>query len=152
MNHTPLRGGVYSHVRLNMKITHALLIFALILGSNNAIADDQKSEKSVGFETVEDALTFLKTKPSVSFTVTKPDGWLIANDSSPFAVWSFTPEGHYAHPAVVKRELKQNEKGDVQIEMTALCQAAKEPCDKLINEFKEMNNQSAKNVKNKLNQ
>ena len=134
-----------------MKVIHGLFCFALLFSANNAVADGLQSEKGVGFETVADALAFLKTKPSVSFTVTKPDGWIIANDSSPFSVWSFTPEGHYAYPAVVKRELKQNEKGNVQIEMTALCQAEKEPCDKLISEFKEMNNKSAKNVQKKIN-
>jgi len=52
---------------------------------------------------------------------------------------------------VVKRELKQNDKGDVFIEMTALCQAQKEPCDRLIKEFQEMNNKVRKNVQDNIN-
>ena len=106
----------------------------------SARAEDSGNTKSIGFKTVDEALAYLKTKPTVTFTNTKPDGWLIANDTSPFAVWSFTPEGHYAYPAVVKREIKQNDKGDVYVEMTALCQAEKEPCDRLIAEFQELNN------------
>jgi outer membrane phospholipase A len=130
-----------------------LLIFATVflLMSLNANSDELKPEKGVGFKTVNEALAFLKTKSTVTFTVTKPDGWLIANDTSPFAVWSFTPEGHYAYPAVVKREVKQNDKGDVYIEMTALCQAEKEPCDRLIEEFQSLNNKVRENAQDNIN-
>lgn len=121
-----------------------------LLASLFASADELKPEKGVGFKTVDEALAFLKTKPTVTFTVTKPDDWLIANDTSPFTVWSFTPEGHYAYPAVVKREVKQNAQGGVFIEMTALCQAEKEPCDRLIQEFQNLNNKTRKNVQDNL--
>ena len=129
----------------------ALSITLFLFAALNANSDELNSGKGVGFKTVDDALAFLKTKPSVTFTVTKPDGWIIANDSAPFTNWSFTPEGHYAYPTVVKRELKQNEKGEVSIEMTALCQAQKEPCDRLIKEFQDMNNKARKNVQDNLN-
>lgn len=36
------------------------------------------------------------------------------------------------------------------IKMTALCQAEKKLCDKLISEFEEMNNKSAKNIQKKI--
>jgi hypothetical protein len=55
-----------------------------------------------------------------------------------YAIWSFTPEGHYAHPAVVRRTVKQAN-GMVYVEMSALCQAAKEPCDRLMREFQQLN-------------
>jgi hypothetical protein len=127
----------------------AIFITSLLFASF-ANADEVAPEKGIGFKSVNEAMAFLKTKPTVNITVTKPDGWLIANDTSPFTVWSFTPEGHYAHPAVVKRELKQNEDGGVYVKMTALCQAEKEPCDRLIAEFEELNNKMRKNVQEKL--
>ena len=129
----------------------AIFTTLFLLASPYANADELNPEKGVGFKTVDEALAFLKTKPTVTFTVTKPDGWLIANDTSPFTVWSFTPEGHYAYPAVVKREIKQNDKGGVYIEMTALCQAEKEPCDKLIEEFQSLNNKARDNVQSNIN-
>ena len=129
----------------------ALFTTLFLFASAYANSDEVKPEKGVGFKTVDEALAFLKTKSTVTFTTTKPDGWVIANDTSPFTVWSFTPEGHYAYPAVIKREVKQNDKGGVFIEMTALCQAEKEPCDRLIKEFQEMNNKARKNVQDNLN-
>ncbi|MES2548023.1 MAG: molecular chaperone DnaJ [Pseudomonadota bacterium] len=122
----------------------------LLLASIFANADEVKLEKGVGFNSINEALTFLKAKTTVTFNITKPDGWLIGNDTSPLAVWSFTPEGHYAHPAVVKRELKQNEDGGVYMKTTALCQAEKESCDRLIEEFEQLNKKMRKNVQEKL--
>jgi hypothetical protein len=126
------------------------IFFTSLLFSPLANADEVAPENGIGFKSVNEAMAFLKTKQTVTFTVTKPDGWVIANDKSPFTVWSFTPEGHYAHPAVVKRELKQNEDGGVYMKMTALCQAEKEPCDRLIAEFEELNNKIRKNVQDNL--
>ena len=128
----------------------ALFTTLVLLASPIANSDEVIPEKGVGFKTVDEALTYLKTKSTVTFTTTKPDGWVIANDTSPFTVWSFTPEVHYAHQAVVKREIKQNENGGVYVKMTALCQAEKEPCDRLIAEFEELNNKMRKNVQDNL--
>jgi len=133
-----------------MRNSVAIFITSLLFASL-VNADELAPEKGIGFKSVNEAMTFLKTKQTVTFTVTKPDGWVIANDTSPFTVWSFTPEGHYAHPAVVKRELKQNEDGGVYMKMNALCQAEKEPCDRLIAEFEELNNKMRKNVQDNLN-
>jgi len=72
------------------------------------------------------------------------------NDSKPFAIWSFTPEGHYAYPAVVKRELKQNAQGGAFIEMTALCEATKDACDRLIGEFQKLNGQAKEDVQKRI--
>ena len=109
--------------------------------------------KSLGYTSVAEALASLKAKPGVSVNVTKPDGWVIVNEPAPaFAVWSFTPEGHYAHPAVVRRAIKQDANGAVSVEMTALCQAEKEPCDKLIREFQQLNERMRQQVGSRMNQ
>ena len=42
------------------------------------------------------------------------------------------------HPAVVKRTIHRKD-GKTQIEMTALCQAERAACDRLIDDFQEMN-------------
>jgi hypothetical protein len=107
----------------------------------------------LGYSSVSEALESLKAKAGVTVKVTKPDGWVIVNESSPvFAVWSFTPEGHYAHPAVVRRVIQQRPGGDVYVEMTALCQADKASCDKLIREFQQLNERMREQVRARLQQ
>ena len=107
-------------------------------------------DSGVGYRTVSEALAALKSKPGVNITTTKPDGWTIANESGGMGQWSFTPPGHYAYPAVVKRVVKQRPNGDVFVEMTGLCEAQKTACDKLIEEFKELNDRMAENVQRRL--
>jgi len=53
--------------------------------------------------------------------------------------WSFAPRGHYAYPAVVRRKIEQNPDGNVFVRMSSLCEADKASCDKLIDEFKQLN-------------
>jgi hypothetical protein len=127
-----------------MRIFFASLL--LLLGATNCRAQSEKpieespdGASSLGYATVREALASLTAKPGVSVTVTKPDGWTIVNETSPeFAVWSFTPQSHYAYPAVVRRTLKQTN-GQVHVVTTALCQADKLSCDKLIREFQQLN-------------
>lgn len=133
-----------------MRCATAVLTVLLVSAAAHAAAKDLPANQGFGFATVSDTLAFLKTKPSVSFTTTKPDSWLIANDSEPFTIWSFTPEGHYAYPAVVKRELKKNAQGWAFVETTALCEAKKDACDKLIGEFHKSNEQIKQDVQKRL--
>lgn len=123
-------------------------LLLLLLGATNCLAQSEKpieespdGASSLGYTTVHDALVSLTAKPGVGITVTKPDGWTIVSESSPeFAVWSFTPQAHYAYPAVVRRIVKQTN-GQVHVVTTALCQADKLSCDKLIREFQQLNEQ-----------
>lgn len=110
----------------------------------------QEESKGVGFRTVAEALESLRATPGVGITTTKPDGWIIANDSKNNIQWSFTPAGHYAYPAVVKRVIKQSPNGNIYIEMTALCQAEKPSCDRLIDEFNALNDRIRQNVQRRL--
>ncbi len=100
----------------------------------------------VGYRTVQEALEALKQKPNVRIEVTKPDAWIIAHEPADIQ-WSFAPAGHYAYPAVVRRVLKVDGSGDLRIEMSALCQAAKSSCDQLLKEFEELNERIHQSVK-----
>jgi len=74
----------------------------------------------------------------VTVTVTKPDGWIIVNEEAPgLSVWSFAPPGHYAYPAVVRRTVRQAD-GRVYVVTTALCQADKLSCDRLMRQFQQL--------------
>ena len=109
-------------------------------------ASEKKSV--IGYATVAEALAELKAKPGVEIQTTKPDAWIIINEPGGIQ-WSFAPSTHAAHPAVVRRTVKVNGEGGVYIEMNTLCQAEKVPCDKLVEEFKELNDRIRQSVRAK---
>ena len=127
-------------------VTLRLTVFlALAAASTLAGAQDARppplpevETSAIGYPTVAAALAALRTKPGVTIRV--EDGWTIAEERADrsSAVWSFTPQGHPAHPAAVKRTTYE-EDGQVWIDMQVLCQAAKAPCDTLVREFQELN-------------
>jgi hypothetical protein len=82
---------------------------------------------TIPYPTVSAALAALKAKPGVQFTTN--DGWTVANDTDG-AIWSFTPAGHYANPAVGRRTLHQQQ-GGFFVRTEILCQAQKAACDRL---------------------
>src|SRR4030095_746887 len=116
----------------------ALLLTALSFG---AAAQDQRG---VGYPTVDAALQALKARKDVSISV--QGGWTIVDDRAASTLWSFTPPGHPAHPAVVKRSVVSLG-GGIGIDMTALCEAAKSACDKLMAEFKELNQRMSQSIR-----
>jgi hypothetical protein len=84
--------------------------------------------------------------PGVS--ITQPDGWTIAVEPGTKAIWSFTPAGHYAYPAVVRREVKQRD-GNVYVDTVALCQAEKAACDRLIRDFERLNQRMSESMRSR---
>jgi hypothetical protein len=115
------------------------------------VAESIDTADRLGYSSVAEALRSITSKPGVQVNVTQPDGWTIVNDPSPvFSVWSFTPQSHPAHPAVVRRSMKQDKTGKVYVEMVALCQAEKEPCDQLVRNFQLLNEQIRENVRRSL--
>ena len=104
---------------------------------------------SIGYASAQEALEAVKAKAGVQIQTTKPDAWTIANEPGNIQ-WSFTPSNHYAYPAVVRREIKTSTAGDVYIEMTGLCQAAKAPCDRLMDEFRGLNEKIRQSIKAQL--
>jgi hypothetical protein len=109
------------------------------------------AQSSIGFATVAEALTALQARPGVRIETTKPDAWVIVNEPGDVQ-WSFTPSSHAAYPAVVRRAIKINAQGDVYIEMTSLCQAEKGHCDKLLEEFTELNERIRQSVRSRIQQ
>ncbi|QBY05804.1 molecular chaperone DnaJ [Thalassotalea sp. HSM 43] len=96
------------------------------------------AKTSIGYDSVESALTALKSKQGAQFS--QQGGWTIVaeQEDGDYVLWSFTPTEHDAHPAAVKRKIVEKDK-QIHIEMTALCQASKSQCDALIEEFKLLN-------------
>ena len=126
-----------------------LTIAVLLWGIAQAQSDTPNppaGRSSIGHASVQEALDSLKAKPGVQIQITKPDAWTIINEPENIQ-WSFTPSSHYAYPAVVRREIKVGASGDVYIEMTGLCQAAKAPCDRLMDEFRDLNEKIRQSIK-----
>lgn len=103
----------------------------------------------IGYPTVQAALEALQAKSGVQIQTTKPDAWTIANEPGDVQ-WSFTPSSHSAYPAVVRRAIKMKPDGGIFIEMSALCQAEKAACDKLISDFKELNERIGQSVRSQV--
>ena len=135
-----------------LSASHRFWFYSVALNGTSRLDCKRPSgigKKSViGYSTVAEALAELRAKPGVEIQTTKPDAWIIINEPGSIQ-WSFTPSTHAAHPAVVRRTVKVNGEGGVYIEMSALCQAEKAPCDKLVEEFKELNDRIRQSVRAK---
>ena len=129
----------------------------ILLATSLATAQEQAASptspsaatSSIGYATVDEALQSLRAKPGVSITVTTPDSWVIATEPQTYTQWSFTPPGHYAHPTVVRREVKED-RGTVSVTTSALCQAEKSLCDRLIEEFTQLNERMRQSIQSRL--
>ena len=113
-----------------------ILVAGFAVSSLQASAQEPATARGIGYPTVAAALEALRARSDVKITV--QGGWTIVSDPNSNTLWSFTPSGHPAHPAAVKRSTVQKD-GSVFIEMSALCQAEKAACDKLIEEFQALN-------------
>jgi hypothetical protein len=101
-----------------------------------ALAQPAVQEPSpIEYPTVAAALKNLEARDSNGTIVTHSDGWTIVNEPLASAQWSFTPSGHYAFPAVVRRVIKRSSNGSVSVETSSLCEAQQSECSKLLAEF-----------------
>jgi hypothetical protein len=99
--------------------------------------DEPATAEGIGYRTVAAALEALQSDPAAKFS--KQQGWtVVASSEQGRAVqWFFTPQGHPAYPAVVKRVVGER-RGVGVIDMTALCQVSQSQCDRLIDDFRQV--------------
>jgi hypothetical protein len=110
-------------------------IFLCALGSPCAFAADDEPVE-IGYASVAATLEALRAEPSAQFREQR--GWtVVASRERDAAVeWFFTPEGHAAHPAVVKRTVAERD-GLGMIDLVALCHAEQSACDRLLDDFRQ---------------
>jgi hypothetical protein len=98
----------------------------------------------------EELITRYSTAKGLKETYKSVDYVAYADDEKlPSVVYTFTTKGHPAHPAAVCR--KQVKDGDnLVLKMQVVCDGAKEPCDKLQNDFNVMNAKMQAEVDNKI--
>lgn len=124
-----------------------LLPLSLILWSLVAAAQTEPQQATgVGFKSVAEAMTALKDKPGVMVSTRSRDQWIIINEAGSKINWSFAPVGHYAYPAVVRREIKVNDDGKLVMQTRAMCDSGKSACERLIAEFNESNRRAYENT------
>lgn len=96
----------------------------------------------IGYPSIEAALAALHADPTAQFETQQ--GWtLVANREGANPVqWFFTPPGHPAHPAVVKRTaIERNGTGF--IDLGALCYGPESECFTLIDGFRQQSQLAA---------
>lgn len=113
----------------------AMVLFALAVPPHAAFAQTP----ALPYADVASALADLTARDGAGTIVTRSDDWTIVNEPGAGAQWSFTPKGHPAHPAVLRRVVKRGTGGDVSVETASLCEASAQACAKLLQEFEAMN-------------
>jgi hypothetical protein len=130
-----------------------IAVFATLMSdaapAQSASSPNGARVSSIGYPSVAAALEAMRAKSGVKVSV--QGGWTIVDDRGNSALWSFTPPGHPAHPAVVRRTVTEKD-GAIFVQMGGLCEAAKPPCDKLMAEFRELTERMRRQIERDRNQ
>ena len=110
-------------MRLSKTAAITALLMATIAAHAQTYADAARS--GVPYASAAEALAALRTKAGVTFS--KNGDWTVAKDTDG-AMWSFTPENHYAHPSIGRRRIVEHE-GRFYVQTDIRCQAEKPACD-----------------------
>ncbi len=92
-----------------------------------------ESTSAIGeYKTVAEARADLTTRFKATTRV--ENGWTIVEDVGSYTIWSFSPEGYPAYPALVKNHI--DKKGEtVYSNMSIKCESTKTACDDLVRTF-----------------
>ena len=114
------------------------LCLALSVSAAHAVDRVASAERKaeIAYASPAAALTALRGKPGVS--IREENDWFVINDPSEDAIWSIAQPAHPAHPTAVKRTLVQDDSG-VRLVMRVQCGAAKEICDRVVQQFQQAN-------------
>ena len=112
-----------------------IVIALCVLGSQASFAQDAEPA-DIPQANVAAVLESLRADLSAQFGEQR--GWtVVASSEHGLPVqWFFTPEGHPAHPAVVKRTALESD-GVGRIDLAALCQAEEAACAQLLDDFRQ---------------
>jgi hypothetical protein len=110
------------------------MAFCALLSYGALAADDEPAP--IGHSSVAAVQASLRAEPSAQFREQR--GWTVvaSREGGSPVEWFFTPEGHEAHPAVVKRTAVERD-GVGMIDLAALCHAEQQACDVLLDEFRQ---------------
>jgi len=122
-----------------------LLFWQSQLLAQGSVSTGSVGDSPIGYATVQEAFDALVADPTA--IQNEYEGWTSFNQKSDgkYIIWSFTPEYHPVHPTAVRRVVVKKD-GEVFIAMAVLCHANRFDCDKLIEQFQQIN----ENLKRKL--
>jgi hypothetical protein len=108
-------------------------------------SSSSKPSSEIEYSSVAKALADLSKKEGIKMNVSQ--GWTIITEDngSIITMWSFAPENSPAYPAVAKRVF-YDDQGGWYVEMSILCEANKEACDKFNQDFVDLNEEMRKYV------
>jgi hypothetical protein len=111
-------------------------VIACIGLASGATASAEDEPAPIGYTSVDAVLEALQTEPSAQFREQR--GWTVvaSRERDEPVEWFFTPEGHDAHPAVVKRTALERD-GVGMIDLAALCESEQAACDRLLDDFRQ---------------
>jgi hypothetical protein len=118
------------------RLLPALGVLIAIIGIASAQPAEDPRSSSIGYPSVAAALDAMRAKGGATTSI--QSGWTVIEDRATMSIWSFTPAGHAAHPAAVRRTVTQRG-NDIFVDMAVLCEATKPACDQLVAEFQELN-------------
>ncbi|MGY0196924.1 hypothetical protein ACWA7J_17795 [Leptothrix sp. BB-4] len=127
---------------LRTRIALASLLAAAVCSTAQAQEQAQPTAQPVPpipYTRVAEALAALEARDGNGTIVTHADGWTTVNDPMASAQWSFTPPGHPAHPALVRRVVERPPVGELRIDIQTLCESANAAaCTQLRSDFEAM--------------
>ena len=116
-----------------LRLTFAL---ALWLGAAAALAaepDATAATRTAEPASVAEARALLQADTGT--VGTEMDGWWVVQQPSRSAQWSFTPAGHAAHPAVVRRTIVRGADGRRSVVTRLWCEGPAAACQELDESF-----------------
>lgn len=115
----------------------AIAAMTVVLGLAACATDEASNVEPaeaarIEYPTVEAALAAVRARPGV--TESQSDGWTVIEDKARRETWLFSPAGHFAHPAMVKRTVVRRA-GETRTQTAARCGAGQAACDRLVAQF-----------------
>jgi Protein of unknown function (DUF4019) len=121
----------------------AVLLYTALLLTFASIPFAQAADDEISYPTVAAAFDAVKVLPGIKMSAR--EGWTIVEDDRNKTIWSFTPPKHPAHPAAIRRILVTKD-GKVGMSLSALCEASKAACDKMMEDFETLNKEVVKTM------
>ena len=111
----------------------------------SALAASAAEPPEIDYPSVGAVLEALRSDASAKFD--HQAGWIVVStvERGNPVLWSFTPEGHPAHPSVVKRTALE-QKGTGYVQLATLCEAPEPDCVRLLEDFKQINQRIAQSA------
>jgi hypothetical protein len=100
---------------------------------------------AIGYATVAEALDALRADPTATERTER--GWIVIERAGDLEIWSFTPQGHPAHPSAAKRTAYQSADGGWHVITNLLCGSTKANCDALMEQYRQLDAQMKERIR-----